>query len=697
MPNKRRSNSGRRATKSNQMKKITTPTPKVASTTTTPPAVDNQKPSALLTREQTDENANTPVMKNNEVSNDFEMEDANETVKSSEKPPEHKPTYQSTLLKYDLPMTDLSKMSTFLLHKKVHDDEPSPIINVDDDDTVTHENSSSTKSFPHSVRMTMMFKLPQKKEGCTDDDAPITAIQKMNLMLKSLTNKLPCRVGPWTLINPKLQIKETDLFTTFPEDIDLVESYVYDYNRFISLGKTGYVRLRIFYADSTSPAEIQGIAAQFKKPREQFLELSHSEAISPVNLGTLTGSVKAMSESSEFQDLFKVKFNLSELGMWFTQPRTSRSSDFSKDKFTVHIEIDRSDIHKRDTIEQFFNHSPSGLDNTFLGTPMLLVKAFDYYADDDVKVNIDNHARKQTNIGKSLRCTKVPGIQLCNWSNSDKNSTLLRDLMATESIVEKKVIKGKNTTKFKGRVFYSIVPDRNSYTFYYTKANFHEGRSIARGLPLFIRDHFRLDPAFFCDSDLITSTLEGEWSYKERRFLSANEKLESDKLDLMEIEALAEAPEFISKDQQLAMQLDDDDASKETRLTKGDAPPTAYSDNVSEMTGSTRESKAKAYADKEVRKVAAQYSSTISNMHSDLGDKDDKIAQLQLMIKQMKETGNNDEDDEGISYSTPDKQVLPPTENIEPTEEDSTSRPKKRKSEDPYTDNGSSHEDDMSL
>ena len=160
MANKRRSNSGRRATKSNQTKKITTPTPKLASTTTTPPAVGNQKPSALLTREQTDENANTPVMKNKEVSHDFEMEDANETVKSSEKPPEHKPTYQSTLLKNDLPMTDLSKMSTFLLHKKVHDDEPSPIINVDDDDTVTHENSSSTKSFPHSVRMTMMFKLP---------------------------------------------------------------------------------------------------------------------------------------------------------------------------------------------------------------------------------------------------------------------------------------------------------------------------------------------------------------------------------------------------------------------------------------------------------------------------------------------------------------------------------------------------------
>ena len=50
--------------------------------------------------------------------------------------------------------------------------------------------------------MKMMFKLPSKKEGCSDADAPHIAIKKMNEMLKVLSNKLPCCVGPW------LQTKE---------------------------------------------------------------------------------------------------------------------------------------------------------------------------------------------------------------------------------------------------------------------------------------------------------------------------------------------------------------------------------------------------------------------------------------------------------------------------------------------------------
>ena len=49
----------------------------------------------------------------------------------------------------------------------------------------------------------MMFKLPSKKEGCSDGDAPLIAIEKMNEMLKVLSNKLPCRVGPWTQFKHK--------------------------------------------------------------------------------------------------------------------------------------------------------------------------------------------------------------------------------------------------------------------------------------------------------------------------------------------------------------------------------------------------------------------------------------------------------------------------------------------------------------
>ena len=639
---------------------------------TTPTAEGNQQPLALISTGGSNEN--TTVTRNNDVTVDFAMEDQNETLKSAEKPPDHHDTpYKSALLS-ESKVLNPQTASTFLIHKAFTNDDLS--INLSDDDTVSHENAKkSTTSFTNSIRMTMMYKLPSKKEGCSDEDAPKFAINKMNLMIKVLTNKLDCRVGPWTLNQAHSSVTDADLHKFLPDDVDLVESYVFGYNRFISPGKTGYVRLHIFFSDFTSLAEIQGVISQFKKPREQFLELSHSDAISPVIVGTLTGSVKAMSESPEFLKVMKTKFGLSVLGLWFSQPRTSRSGEFSTNKFTLHIEIERKDLPKRNEMEKYFNNSPASIDHNFFGTPLLLAKAYDYFADDDAKEQIDNHARKQTTLGSSLRSTVISGVQLCNWSNSTKSSTLHRDLMAIESIVEKRVVKGRKTATFKGRVFYAIIPDKKSWVFYFTKANIKEGRSIARGLPLFIRDHFKLDPAFFCTSEALTLALSGEWDYASRKFLSADEKLESDRLDLMEAEANAETEVFISKDQQIAMALQDEDISVETRLTKGDAaPPPArqLDDDLSEMTGSTRESKAKAYADKAVKEVAQQYSSTITNMQGDIGEKDEKIAQLELLLAQMKESPASDK--------APD------------TEDDTSSPSKKRKSLDV-----SPSSDDLSL
>ena len=68
------------------------------------------------------------------------------------------------------------------------------------------------------------------------------------------------------------------------------------------------------------------------------------------------------------------------------------------------------------------------------------------------------------------------------------------------------------------------------------------------------------------------------------------------------------------------------------------------------MTGSTRESKAKAYADKAVKEVAAQYTDTISNMKNDIGAKDEKIAQLELLLQQLK-NGSTTVNDDDLSYS----------------------------------------------
>ena len=600
-----------------------------------------------------------------------------EIVQSSENPPEHSSniqppelpaeqqsnTFKSVLNDtIEVEMINPREKSTFLIQKELCETESFP----DDDSTIANDNTA-TADFPNSVRLTMMFKLPNKTGDYCEDDAPIISIQVMNQMIKALTNKLQCRVGPWNLKGRKTTLKMKDLVRELPEDVDFVESYVYGYSRFLRLGKTGYVRLHIFYSEDTSLAEIKSVINQFRIPRTQFLEVSHSNAISPVTIGTLTGSVEAMANSSDFKKTFQYKFNLTELGLWWSTPRQAKKGDYNANMAVLHIEIETNELVKRQAIEAFFNHKHHGLDNHFFGVPMLLTTPFQYFADDDKKANLAMHSRKQLSLGKSITSTTISGVCLNNWANSNKTSTLLRELMAVESITEKQILKGKKTTKFKGRLFYAVIPNNADKTikFHFTKANAREGRSVARGLPCFIKDYFELDPAFFCTSDALLEALAGSWDYTSRKFLSAQEKMEADRLDDMEAEVNAEPTAFISKDHQRAMALDTDEVSIETRLTKGDAapPPAIHIDENEEdqsaLSGSTRESKAKRYADAAVKEVAAEYSGTIINMSNDLGQKDDKIAELERLLKSLQRNHQQDEQEPNTDMSIDNEDAEP--------------------------------------
>ena len=227
-------------------------------------------------------------------------------------------TYKSVLSDtIEVEMIDPREKSTFLIQKDLCEKE----FFLDDDDSTVGNDNSATSEFPNSVRLTMMYKLPTKTGNYCEEDAPIISIQIMNQMIKALTNKVHCRVGPWKLQGRKTTLQKKDLLKELPEEVNFVESYVYDYSRFLRLGKTGYVRLHVFYSEETSLAEIQSVIDQFRIPRTQFLEIAHSNAISPVTIGTLTGSVEAMATSSDFKNSFQYKFNLKELGMWSPPPR----------------------------------------------------------------------------------------------------------------------------------------------------------------------------------------------------------------------------------------------------------------------------------------------------------------------------------------------------------------------------------------
>lgn len=221
-----------------------------------------------------------------------------------------------------------------------------------DDDTVEHEKLCN------NARLTMMFLVPDKDKGIDEEEAPLEVIRRMNAMIKSIINKLPTiRLGPWK--NDKKTFCK--IISGFPEDVHVVEKYAFDFNCFISPGDRAYCRLHIFFDDSTNLAEINSIISGFKKPRIQFLQLSHSDALSPIAMGTFTGSVKEMAESPDFHAVFKKKFNLSSLGLWWTQPRAENVGSFTPKKLCMRYELDRSDVKKTKISSPFLIEAPTPL------------------------------------------------------------------------------------------------------------------------------------------------------------------------------------------------------------------------------------------------------------------------------------------------------------------------------------------------
>ena len=170
-------------------------------------------------------------MRNISKPNEIELVDQNVTLKSSEKPPEDQSSYKAALISENTDVNHATA-STFLLHKLLYDERKLQCNTFTDDDTISQQNttSSTTTKFNNSVRMTMMFKLPTKKDGCSEEDAPLTAVKKMNLMIKALTNKLPCRVGKWGITKSTIPTDDKGLYNSFPENIDIVESYVFNFN-----------------------------------------------------------------------------------------------------------------------------------------------------------------------------------------------------------------------------------------------------------------------------------------------------------------------------------------------------------------------------------------------------------------------------------------------------------------------------------
>ena len=111
----------------------------------------------------------------------------------------------------------------------------------------------------------------------------------------------------------------------------------------------------------------------------KYFEVSHFNVISPARIGAFTGSVRSMTSSKYFLEVMKEHFKLTKLRFWFAQLRNSKGGKFDRKNFTPHLEIDRKDLPKRASMEQYLNQLHWSLDSSFFGTLIMLTTLCCYF------------------------------------------------------------------------------------------------------------------------------------------------------------------------------------------------------------------------------------------------------------------------------------------------------------------------------
>ena len=126
------------------------------------------------------------------------------------------------------------------------------------------------------------------------------------------------------------------------------------------------------------------------------MSIAHSDATSLVQMGSFTGSVKAMCESPDFLHSFKKFFELKSIGFWWAFPKSEVSWTKDSRKWSMFYEIDRSDVDegRNEKILSYFHKHSCSVDDNFFGTPMSISPMYTHFLNDEEKMRITKMAKK---------------------------------------------------------------------------------------------------------------------------------------------------------------------------------------------------------------------------------------------------------------------------------------------------------------
>ena len=520
--------------------------------------------------------------------------------------------------------TTSTNMSFNILHS-IH----SATTTSEDDDTVQTGVSES------STRLLLMVSSTQR--------TPDGLLTKVRQLLDALTTKIPSvKIIKWD--DNIYTGKKPQPLDNLPEEVEAAEPYLQNFSRFSSSEK-GYFRVQVIHPSDVPSSLILETGKTFNISKQQAVSLAPSEALYPQTVGLLIGTTEAMLETKDMYFLLTRLSQVSVLGFTWKYINTGDRGKFDMNQRAIYVETETLSAKK---LESFFTRHFNEQQNQLFGTSLTFLPTSTYPTPSQ-KTKIKKYAPIQTKLMTDMRSYSVEFNNFHQFTPSQTNSSqyLLEALLNTDSINAKKVVRNKKAAEFYGRVFYSGITNYESKltTFQYPAYNETEASSILRALPLFLQDHFGInhEEVQTCRTDHVISAQQGQWTSATRTFLSPQDLREQVQFENLQMVADAELPtaQFISADHERAMTgiAPNDNATTTTNLNAPTpAKPTAAApDDTSELTdntGSTRTSKAKQIAAKQVKAIAQQY---LQQQNVDKNKIEEQEALLSKQQEEMKE------------------------------------------------------------
>ena len=523
-----------------------------------------------------------------------------------------------------------TKMKAFQALQEIHDEQ----VPVDTDD--------ATVPSGNQIQSTRLQLMVSNHPTSTSADGLLKAVREI---LAAMKNKLPSiKFAQW---RDKIKTgKKPKLVDQLPSDVEKAEVFLQNFSRFSS-GKKGYFRIQVIHDEQVPVTLLEDISRSFNVKQQQSLYLATSDAINPQVIGLLIGSTETMATSPDTQLLLQKLSQVPVIGMNWKHINNGEKGKFNQHQKAIYIETESDTAQKlRNFLTSYLNEEQQDI----FGAALTFLPSNQYPTLNQVS-KIKKYTPLQTNLVKSLReyqveiSTFYPVKVQTSKGKEDSTTTtatLIERVLNVESIVPKMVVTSKETSSYKGKVFYAAVTDyeSNQTTFQYQEYNEQEATSILRALPLFLQDHFGIKKEqTLCRSAHRVAASNGQWTYATRSFLSQQDLKEKVQFENLEMLTTAtQQTSYISADHQRMMMGEAlEEASNITDLRNNQETQGDETSELTTNTGSTRTSKAKAIAEKQVKEISRQYVQQQQEDKKRIKDQQDQLkAQKQQMDAMQK-------------------------------------------------------------